>query len=129
MMEALPLPDQRNQEWTTCCSKSSRKFVIFMTQVALGFSMILFCMLQIMREEDPEKEKIYFTMIGTTAGIFFPHPTMAGDTKEDTPPTNVILTTPIRPTPMRPTPTRPITSRAPEPAPDDQDLPGLGLDI
>ena len=64
-------------EWKLCCSNSSKSFVKFLVQVLLGFTIILFSMVQIFR--GVEGQSIYFSLISGTLGIFFPHPTLGED--------------------------------------------------
>jgi len=64
----------KDDQWHACCSKTEVTFVKFMVQVSLGFSVILFSMVQIMR--GVENDTIYFTLISAVFGVFIPHPTM-----------------------------------------------------
>jgi len=84
--------------WQACCSKTDVTFIKFMVQVTLGFSVIIFSMIQIIRGVD--NDTIYFTMISTVFGVFVPHPSMKV-------PATPILNTVIRSTPPSPLP--PIT--------------------
>lgn len=66
-------------EWHTCCSNTEKTFVKYIVQVVLGFTVILFSMIQIMRNTG-ENNSIYFSLISGTFGIFTPQPSIASGT-------------------------------------------------
>jgi len=65
--------DKLRNEWDTgCCSKTDKHYLKFIIQIAMGSSVMLFSMIQIVRgAESPE---IYFSMLSGTLGLFLPHP-------------------------------------------------------
>jgi hypothetical protein len=62
------------EEWDTCCSKSNREFIKYITQVGFGVSVMVFSMIQIAR--DVGGNEIYFSLLSGTLGLFLPHPQM-----------------------------------------------------
>tara|TARA_R110002153_G_C12965491_1_gene460539 strand:+ start:242 stop:487 length:246 start_codon:yes stop_codon:yes gene_type:complete len=59
--------------WSGCCSRSNKEFVIFISQVSFGASLVLFSMIQISRGDVVNKE-IYFSLLSLVIGTFLPNP-------------------------------------------------------
>ena len=59
--------------WSGCCSRSNKEFVIFISQVGFGASLVLFSMIQIARDDVVNKE-IYFSLLTLIVGTFLPNP-------------------------------------------------------
>jgi hypothetical protein len=77
----MPSPTRRRREienkkleneWHGCCSKTNKHYLKYMVQIAMGGSVMLFCMVQIaIGSDNPE---IYFSLLSGTLGLFLPHP-------------------------------------------------------
>jgi hypothetical protein len=66
--------EKLEDEWRGCCSKSDRSFIKYITQILMGSTVMLFCMVQIFRGSN--NLEIYFSMLSGTLGLFLPHPQM-----------------------------------------------------
>lgn len=64
--------EKYKDEWQGCCSKTNKHYLKYLTQIAMGSSVMVFCMSQIIRgAPNPE---IYFSLLSGTLGLFLPHP-------------------------------------------------------
>lgn len=69
--------EKYKDEWSGCCSKTNKHFLKYLTQILMGSSVMIFCMVQIaIGAENPE---IYFSMLSGTLGLFLPHPQIKDD--------------------------------------------------
>ena len=76
--QRLKIENEKLQnEWTGCCSKTDKHYLKFITQIAMGSSVMIFSMVQIARGAD--SPEIYFSMLSGTLGIFIPHPQIEKD--------------------------------------------------
>jgi hypothetical protein len=73
-MQAIDDENSENQ-WSGCCSKSDKGFIKYLTQILFGASVCIFSMVQIGRNDVPNKE-VYFGLLSGTMGIFMPHPSL-----------------------------------------------------
>jgi hypothetical protein len=69
--------DKLRDEWVGCCSRTDKHLIKFIAQVAMGSCVIIFGMIQIIR--DVENKNVYFSMISGTLGIFLPRPAIGND--------------------------------------------------
>jgi hypothetical protein len=65
------------EEWSGCCSRTNRHFIKYLTQCIFGGCVIVFSMVQLIREVD--NPEIYFSMLSGTLGLFLPHPQIKND--------------------------------------------------
>lgn len=69
--------EKYKDEWSGCCSKTNKHFLKYITQIMMGGSVMVFCMVQIgVGAENPE---IYFSLLSGTLGLFLPHPQIKDD--------------------------------------------------
>jgi hypothetical protein len=59
-------------EWAGCCQKTNKHYLKFVSQIAMGSSVMIFSMVQIARGSD--NAEIYFSLLSGTLGLFLPHP-------------------------------------------------------
>ena len=69
--------EKLKDEWTGCCSKTNKHFLKYLTQILMGGSVMVFCMVQIAKGS-PNNE-IYFSLLSGTLGLFLPHPQIKSD--------------------------------------------------
>jgi hypothetical protein len=67
--------DEQSDEWSGCCSHTNKHFIKYLTQILFGASVCIFSMVQIGRNDVPNKE-VYFGLLSGTMGIFMPHPSL-----------------------------------------------------
>ena len=68
------LIEETPNQWSCCNAKMTSTHVKYIYQISLGSSIVIFSMVQIMRQaENPE---IYFSLISGMIGVFLPTPTM-----------------------------------------------------
>jgi hypothetical protein len=76
--ERLKIENEKyKDEWSGCCSKTNKHYLKFITQISMGASVMLFCMVQISRGSD--NPEIYFSLLSGTLGLFLPHPQIKDD--------------------------------------------------
>ena len=64
--------EKLRDEWTGCCSKTNKNYLKYMTQIAMGASVMVFSMVQIaIGADNPE---IYFSLLSGTLAVFMPTP-------------------------------------------------------
>jgi len=69
--------EKYKDEWQGCCSKTNKHFLKYITQIMMGSSVMVFCMVQIgIGAENPE---IYFSLLSGTMGLFLPAPHAGSD--------------------------------------------------
>lgn len=83
-LETSPTPsttpaddDERNQkdeQWTLCCSKSSKNFVLFMTQTAVLLSVLFFSIAMLATVENGVNRDLYVSLLSSVVGIYLPAP-------------------------------------------------------
>ncbi len=72
-----PSDDERNQkdeQWTLCCSKSSKNFVLFMTQTAVLLSVLFFSIAMLATVENGVNRDLYVSLLSSVVGIYLPAP-------------------------------------------------------
>ncbi len=72
--------EKENEKWATCCSRTNKHFLKYAIQVTVGFMIMLFSMIQIIRDVDGQE--IYFSLLSGTAGSFLPAPHLPDETKK-----------------------------------------------
>ena len=72
-----PVTPSSSAQWDTCCSKSSAQFVKFITQAVLAAGMMVFCMVQLNKETNSNKE-LYWGALCSILFTFMPHPQLGG---------------------------------------------------
>ena len=72
-----PVTPNSSAQWDTCCSKSSAQFVKFITQAVLAAGMMVFCMVQLNKETNSNRE-LYWGALCSILFTFMPHPQLGG---------------------------------------------------
>ena len=78
-------PNESKEVYDTCCSKTSVGFVKYFSTLLISFSILIFCFVQIARNEDDDNT-IYFSLISAIMTLFFPAPSLV-QSSSSTPPT------------------------------------------
>lgn len=60
--------------WKCCCGTFSNEHVKYLVQIAFGASIMLFSMIQIIRNDGDVT--VYYSMLSGTMGLFLPSPGM-----------------------------------------------------
>jgi hypothetical protein len=60
--------------WRCCCGTFSNEHVKYLVQIAFGASIMLFSMVQIIRNDGDVT--VYYSMLSGTMGLFLPSPGM-----------------------------------------------------
>lgn len=64
--------DQRADSWRCCCGEFTNEHVKYMVQIGFGGAVMLFSMVQIIRNEGDTT--VYYSMLSGTMGLFLPSP-------------------------------------------------------
>ena len=64
-----------NEQWTTCCSHSSKSFIKYIITVMFCLIVLLFSIYMII--DNPERDNsIYFSLISSILSLYIPSPTL-----------------------------------------------------
>jgi len=66
--------NQKDEQWTLCCSKSSKNFVLFMTQTAVLLSVLFFSIAMLATVENGVNRDLYVSLLSSVVGIYLPAP-------------------------------------------------------
>ena len=71
-------PDQRANEWRSCCFTSDRRCVKFLAQLSITLLMMIFSMYKIIESDECSSDKQVFSSILTMClSIWLPAPTIS----------------------------------------------------
>lgn len=73
-----------NEEWQTCCSNSSRGFVLFIVQSCVLWSVLMFSFLMLADDKTIQRD-LYVSLLSSIVGIYLPTPQLP----TVVPPTNI----------------------------------------
>lgn len=66
--------NQKDEQWTLCCSKSSKNFVLFMTQTVVLLSVLFFSIAMLATVENGVNRDLYVSLLSSVVGIYLPAP-------------------------------------------------------
>lgn len=66
--------NQKDEQWTLCCSKSSKNFVLFMTQTVVLLSVLIFSIAMLATVENGVNRDLYVSLLSSVVGIYLPAP-------------------------------------------------------
>ena len=64
------------EDWDICCSHTNQHALKYLIQVGMGCSVMAFCMIMIIYDDNVDNKTIYFSTLSGTLGYFLPHPTI-----------------------------------------------------
>ena len=63
---------KEDEQWSVCCSKSSKEAIVYFSQMGVACSVLLFCFVQL--ASDNTDREIYVSLLSFVLGILFPNP-------------------------------------------------------
>lgn len=61
------------EEWTTCCSHSSKSFIKYIITVIMSVIILIFSIIMIIKNPEANNN-IYFSLISSILGLYVPTP-------------------------------------------------------
>ena len=64
----------RDEQWTLCCSKSSKQFVMYLTQTVVLMSVLIFAIAMLASAQEGQNRDLYVSLLSSVLGIYLPAP-------------------------------------------------------
>ena len=66
--------DLRDVQWNLCCSKSSKQFVMYLTQTVVLMSVLIFAIAMLASAQEGQNRDLYVSLLSSVLGIYLPAP-------------------------------------------------------
>lgn len=63
-----------DEQWTLCCSKSSKQFVMYLTQTVVLMSVLIFAIAMLASAQEGTNRDLYVSLLSSVLGIYLPAP-------------------------------------------------------
>jgi surface polysaccharide O-acyltransferase-like enzyme len=63
-----------DEQWTLCCSKSSKQFVMYLTQTVVLMSVLIFAIAMLASAQEGQNRDLYVSLLSSVLGIYLPAP-------------------------------------------------------
>jgi hypothetical protein len=63
-----------DEQWNLCCSKSSKQFVLFITQTMVLMSVLIFAIAMLASAQEGVNRDLYVSLLSSVLGIYMPAP-------------------------------------------------------
>ena len=63
-----------DEQWTLCCSKSSKQFVMYLTQTLVLMSVLIFAIAMLASAQEGQNRDLYVSLLSSVLGIYLPAP-------------------------------------------------------
>lgn len=67
---------QTDNTYKSCCIEMDKRFLQFLSQFVIGFFIIIFCSVQLVRLDKAEDQRTYISLLSLIIGIFLPSPSI-----------------------------------------------------
>ncbi len=69
-----PSSTMSDEQWTLCCSKSSKQFVMYLTQTLVLMSVLIFAIAMLASAQEGQNRDLYVSLLSSVLGIYLPAP-------------------------------------------------------
>ena len=69
-----PSSTMSDEQWTLCCSKSSKQFVMYLTQTVVLMSVLIFAIAMLASAQEGQNRDLYVSLLSSVLGIYLPAP-------------------------------------------------------